>query len=625
MRLPLYAILFWQAIFIIPTLSSQTNNSLKNLRFRQIKAEDGLPSNTTYDATEDKFGFCWIATSEGICRFDGAKFKVFKNDPEDSTTLSNNHVRKVFTDSKGNVWVGLLNDGICIYDYKTGHFTRYKNDLKTPNILVGNNILSFFEDNLHNIWIGTEQGVSIFNPSTKSFTTYAHDNNDPTSIGQGGVISIAEDAQHRIWLATWDGGLNLFLPKTNGKGTFRQFYPLNYKHFWSLYLDSQNRFWVGSFDGGLMLMKVDNNTPLENIKPEFINFCQNPQKPGSIRDNRIFDIEEDYTGKLWIGTPIGLNIIDPSVLQPEKMSLAELKKQQEKIYFNIYNYERNNSFGIPNHQIVNLAKGKSGIMWICTPDGFAFNNPQKNIFQARILTEKSFTDFVIVTSVVKESNGRIWYGTESDGIFVNMPNSDKYIRLETIAPNTSILNGNIGKLYLVDNKYLWVGCKSGLVRMDLSNYSCKLIISNKNLPSNYHNTQIGVSDVMKDKKGNIWFATTEGVFRYNQKNLKINCFRKEASNSNSLSDNDTSGIIEDDNGNVWIASYKGVDKLTFGQDGESYTFTNYGHRPNDPQSLVSNRTTSLCIKDNYIYVSTEVGFQRQKAMVNSLHTVTAKH
>ena len=163
------------------------------LRFRQITTEDGLPGNRAHQIVEDRYGFMWIASSKGLCRYDGHKFRVFKHDPKDSTSISSDNVRTLAIDSKGNIWAGTLMHGLCKYDYSNGNFIRYRHSLVDANSLVNDMILHIFEDSKGYIWVGTENGLSRMNPATNKFESYRNNPNDASSLGAGGVISIAED------------------------------------------------------------------------------------------------------------------------------------------------------------------------------------------------------------------------------------------------------------------------------------------------------------------------------------------------------------------------------------------------------------------------------------------------
>jgi signal transduction histidine kinase/ligand-binding sensor domain-containing protein len=612
LKLLIHFTLIFTFAFYSSFLSAQNAKDLTGLKFRQITMEDGLPSNRVYKVTEDKFGFTWVATSNGLCRYDGLKVKNFSDYLDDSLKLSQAHVRTVFTDSKGHIWVGFLTEGLCMYDYATGKFTKYRNEPNNPHSLVNNEILSIFEDSKQQIWVGTEHGVSIFNHSTKKFTSYTNNLNDPSSIGAGAVLNIAEDAKNRIWLTTWAGGLNLFLPNTDGKGSFRSFHPFDCKHFWSLYLDSQERFWVGSFDGGLLLMKTDDNQALEKLEPQFINFRKDPKKPHNISNNIVFEIKEDNEGKIWLATAHGLNLFDPTTLLPQTMSLDVLQNKQKEIAFKHYNYEYNNHLGLPSHEILGLTKTKNGTLWACTSSGIATYNPNKHSFQARYLPKCDLFDFMNLSSVVQETNGRTWYGSQGCGLYVYEPKTQIYKEFSQIGSHATaqILGTYIYKLYLENDKFLWLSCDNGLVRMNLMDYSCKTVISNLDIPQAIRTAIMEARVIFKDQKDNLWFGTRTGLFRYNAKTNQKDFWCNKPNDLNSLSHNLITGIVEDEKGDIWVALHKGVDKFSFDENGKVVSIKNYSHNPSDPYSISSNRTTSICQKNGYLYIGTEMGLSR---------------
>ncbi|MCD4732275.1 MAG: hypothetical protein K8R74_16845, partial [Bacteroidales bacterium] len=124
-------------------------------KFRHLTTDDGLPNNKTSYLMKDSRGFIWITTSSGLCRYDGNNIKVFQYDPDDSTSLSDNHIytNNIIEDTEGYLWIGTAN-GLNKYDHITGTFKRYKNDPDDPNSIACDFILCLYIDRYGALWIG---------------------------------------------------------------------------------------------------------------------------------------------------------------------------------------------------------------------------------------------------------------------------------------------------------------------------------------------------------------------------------------------------------------------------------------------------------------------------------------
>ena len=591
---------------------AQSIESLGGLKFRQVAIEDGLPSNRVYEVAEDQLGFTWFATTNGLCRFDGQNFMVFKNEPDDNFSISQDHVRTVYADSKGNIWVGTLSGGLCKFSYESGKFTRFNNDENDSASLLSDEILTVFEDSNEKIWIGTEGGISIFDPTSETFQSFTRNINDSSSIGEGGVIGIVEDAHHRIWATTWDGGLNLACPRNDGTFSFRNFYPFGIKHYWSLYLDSKKRLWVGTFDGGLLLMKTDNGNDCTLLEPEFINFPYDPSASNGISKEVIFDIEEDLEGRIWLATTFGLNVFDPSSLQPDSMTIEELEAQKSKITFKAYNYEYERANGMPSQEILGLGKCKNGTMWACTAGGIAIFNHKKRSFRAWYISENDLSNFTVVSAIAKQSNGRVWVGTEEDGMFVYFPETNKFRSISSVVPSRSAerIGNFISQFYLQHDSILWVGCQNGLGRLNLSDYSLEWIMGANDYALSKGNEAWEFRQIYEDSKGKIWVATNTNLFRYDPKSEKVDEWKHDEGKVNSLSHTVVSGIVEGDDGCMWVATHRGVDKLCFDHSEDGYTLTNFHHDFTDKFSIGGNRPSSICKKNGHLYIGTEAGLSK---------------
>ena len=170
---------YWLYIFLL--VGQLLFGQRDAIRFYHYSNQDGLPQNSIYAITQDYLGYIWIGTEDGLARFNGYGFEIYKNNPADSNSISNNVIIALFEDSRKNLWVGTAYGGINIFDSTRQHITRLMHNPDNPNSLISNRIQDIKEDHQGFIWVGTDQGVDRINPITYEIE---HFYPDPTS-GRG--------------------------------------------------------------------------------------------------------------------------------------------------------------------------------------------------------------------------------------------------------------------------------------------------------------------------------------------------------------------------------------------------------------------------------------------------------
>ena len=173
--------------------------------FRRLSMEDGLSNNEVFTAIQDKQGYIWIATADGLDRYDGYAFRVFRHDPNDPTSISGNLVRAICEDPEGRLWVGSYSDGLNLYDPKTGGFRHYRHIPGDPNSLISDDIWTLSTTPDGELLIGThDAGVDAFNPKTGQFRHFPG-GSGPFSPSSNHITKIFIDSQAHVWVATVSG------------------------------------------------------------------------------------------------------------------------------------------------------------------------------------------------------------------------------------------------------------------------------------------------------------------------------------------------------------------------------------------------------------------------------------
>jgi ligand-binding sensor domain-containing protein len=194
-----------------------------DLIFKKISIEQGLSQSSINSVLEDKFGFIWIGTDDGLNLYDGYGFKIFKHDPKNKNSIPGNIITSLLEDKSGKIWIGTDISGLGVYDRFKGEFTHFVRTNKNFKGPFSNNITTLFEDAEGLIWIGTlDGGLSSYDPLTDKFSHYKSRYTDPNSIAGNYITCISQDAKGRIWVGTGNAGLSC-IDKKN-RENFKKFF-----------------------------------------------------------------------------------------------------------------------------------------------------------------------------------------------------------------------------------------------------------------------------------------------------------------------------------------------------------------------------------------------------------------
>ena len=468
--------------FIIHSLVAypqQTNN----MTFASLSVKDGLSQGTVNTIYQDRQGFMWFGTNDGLNRYDGYEFRIFKHIKGDSASISNNIVNCILEDSIGNLWVGTL-DGLSCYDTHTESFKTYKHIPGDEKSLSNNYVKSLFVDEDDVLWIGTDMFLNRFDRNTETFEQYDFDG----ILANTRIFDIHKDAYNDMWLATRNAGLIRFDHKTFQYVQYRYDYKdehsISSDHVYAIYEDSAGRLWIGTWEHGVNFYDREQDC-----------FDRIPvKKDGTgLNNNQIRCIAENEDGLLWIGTFEGLNIYDP-----------ETKTFQ-------YCLRHNNMPGTLSYNTVNyIFRDRVGSMWLGTHGG-GINIYNYLFHQFHLIDPKAVSDhdYGIIGPLV-EYDGKIWIGTEGGGLACYDIRTKEYRYFDLYNPSRGALNSNTIKTLCIDkDNYLWIGTYAGgILTFDMK----------KEKVINYYDSLDGISsnivnDIYEDRNSNIWVGsnTAEGV------------------------------------------------------------------------------------------------------------------
>ncbi len=557
------------------------------VKFRYYNIDDGLSQNYIFCMIQDSEGFMWFGTEDGLNRFDGARFKVYRNNPDDPGTLSYNNIRALYEDRQGNIWAGTLTGVINRFDRKTETFTRY--DMDSANVLPQRQkvITAFAEDNKGGLWagtsysgllykkddkspfisiqlpvqgagnlpqpyvyaialdargelwIGTGKGLFKYDLSTRSFIHFLHDPADPASVSDNSIRALSPGLSGKLWIGT-SKGMDWYEPKTGQFFRFSANLPatcsIDSVPVSAVLEDRNNNLWINTSSG---LLKFDLRT---NCYQRFVHNSFDPQ---SLSNNTLYGILLDAEGGVWIGTRNGANRYD-----------AKLHR------FRHFHHDPGNPRTLPESNVWFFKQDRTGVLWVRT------ETRQTPYSLENGLIPQAEMDPVIVEHVIKpqrrflleDQRGNIW--ASGEGIFV-INRASGVVQRYLHDPDTpgSIGSNAVWRGYECRDGTIWLKTQAGMSVFfpesgTFENYTDKL-------PDGTPFRAQGVTDFFEDADGNMWLGLRgEGLLLLSDRHARsFRYYQHDPSDLHSLSDNVVHVIHQDYRGRMWISTPSGLNLL----------------------------------------------------------------
>ncbi len=265
------------------------------VKFEHLTVEQGLSKNIVICILQDRQGFMWFGTQDGLNKYDGYRFTVYKHNPLDSTSLSGSGVGSIYEDRSGTLWIG-TDGGLNRFDREKEQFSRFVHDPNNPSSLSDNKVSSIYEDHKGTLWIGTwGGGLNKFDREKKQFSCFVNDPKNPFSLSDNRIRVIHEDSQDVLWISTWGGGLNKFDRK---KEQFTHFlndpknpHSLSHNIVWPIYEDSKGVLWIGTWGGGLNKLVPSKGKGSDRNTEQFVYFVHDKNDPHSLNHHHPAVVE----------------------------------------------------------------------------------------------------------------------------------------------------------------------------------------------------------------------------------------------------------------------------------------------------------------------------------------------
>lgn len=499
----------------------------QSTEFRNYTVRDGLSNNKVNCVIQDKQGFIWFGCEDGLNRFDGYEFKVFRPDTK-KNSISSKDIWSLFEDRDGNIWIGTKSGDVNKLDFKTKKFSYWKiQEVK----LNDNSVTAIYVDKKKFVWVGTyQQGLFKFDSTGKKLDHWEYNPENEKGISNNFITSILEDRFGKIWISTYFG-LNEFDPSASDKGFVKYISSdksINNNLIWEIRLSADsNKIWICGAAG---LSSID----IETKKINYINIPSEPSIQFSSSVGDVIETIENDKKIIYAGTYGGLVRINLETGFTERfMQNSENEK------------------GIISNQINQMIIDKSGVIWFATENGISLLSLRYNFFSPFL--SKVFTNQKVfnseVKAIIKDDDENVFIGT-SQGLYkFNLKNFT-----ETVIANTT--NLNIWSL-LKDQNDIWIGSYGqGLYRYNLKNGKLKKIkIEYPLFQTQSYNFIKCLED---DGNGNIYIGTWGGgLVRINKNTEELQFWRSNKNVPGSISFNDVWSIIKDKVGRIWVATNGG--------------------------------------------------------------------
>ncbi len=536
----------------------------EKIRFGRISVDKGLSQSKVYCTFQDSQGYLWFGTEDGLNKYDGYSFEVYKYTPTDGKAISNNIIRCIFEDSKKNLLVGTDN-GLNIYNPSNGSFRRFQNDPSDKNSISNNIVSSIAEDKNGTVWVGTSDGLNTFDAASGKFTLIPSVPADPGSLSSNRISSLLLDKNGTLWVGTVSDGLNA-LNTTSKKSTRYSHQPgtalsLSENEITCLSEDDAGNIWAGTVNGGVNIL---------NTKTGRVSYYT---QENGLSSNSVFSVLEDKSGNIWIGTlGGGLTVLD--------------RNGGKKINFL---HHPQNSESLSNNKIWSLFEDNAGTIWIATSDGLSYYNRTLAKFityQANPGPEGNNSVF----AVLEDKQGNIWTGILGGGLNVFDRRAERFVneKFPSLA-NPLLRFNNVFALEEDESGVLWIGTTDGLLSYNRQSGAVKQF---RNIPGDASSLSNNyVRCIFKDRSGLLWIGTHGGGLNlFNPGTEKFSVFRHNPADATSLSNDVVMKVFEDRKGMLWIATYGGGINY---YDRSKGKFQAYKNDINDPASINSNFIHSI--------------------------------
>jgi len=483
-------------------LMAQVNASAS--QFERVRTAEALASQFVRSIVEDRHGFIWLGTTDGLARFDGRDFKVFQADAANPRGLRNARVKCLYRDSRDRLWIGTSNGGLHRYDDTSETFDNWRFDPDSPNSLSANSVHALLEDRDGTLWLATTGGgLNHMDPASGQVTVYKHDPTDETSISSDHVAALFEDSHGNLWVGT---------------------------------------------HAGLDLFQRDSRTFVRHpLHPE-IRRAGSSAVAGATAGMGVGAIWGDGKDTLWLATLLGLVRYDPAGGTSE-----------------LWQVEVESEGGVEPVAVTTILPETGSRLWVGTMSaGLYLFSPEQNAFQP--VLKAGGTEHAAqgaINCLYRSQSGMLWIGT-SAGLYKGLTAAPHEFHTleESIGPN-ALTSNYIWPIFEARDGVIWIGTMSGLNAYDPKTGTVIQYHHNPDEPTSL--SVDAVISIFEDGAGALWVGTfMGGVNRFNSATQSFERFRYDRSDATSLPHDLVNCFHEDRDGTLWVGTAKGLARFDRG-------------------------------------------------------------
>lgn len=553
------------------------------LYFNKLTTQNGLSHNKVNCIMQDRRGFIWMGTDDGLNRYDGFSFTIYRHQPNNTATVSGNIITDLLEDENEILWIATADGGLTRYNYRLApalQFKQYKHLPGDSTSIPVNIVNALVQDKFGFLWLASGgKSVLRFNKKTERFE-------ELVKTGTKNILDLALDKNDILWAGRQGGGILKVNTRNLSYEMDKRYYNLyaNLPHATvsSLYKDKKENIWYGSWDK--LLYRYNTNTQQEI-------FFGKGKGPNDFPNDDILSFAEDLHGRIWMGGRYnGLTLYDPEGEQ----------------FYN-YRYEVSLDGSVADNHINNIFIDHTGLVWLGTNKGISIYNPAQEPFEQTFLTGKNSN--LTIYDFYRDRHDNLWIGT-SEGLFLKKQGSNLLIQRKLHYNGTALA---VSKIFADDEGTIYLGTNFSLFVYDTASNTIQLLPNTQKDKVMYDIIESRVVSIIKDTidhhavlivspyghylsyydlTDKRWISRTDTVRQILKRfNLKDNLVRKlfKASNGDiwlatgkyglgewklasspfvnyyannpltgfSLSNNNVYDLAADANGNLWVSTYGG--------------------------------------------------------------------
>jgi signal transduction histidine kinase/ligand-binding sensor domain-containing protein len=594
-----------------------------DLKFAHLTTNDGLSQSNVTAILQDRRGFIWFATRDGLNRYDGNAFVVYKHNPNDPGSLSANYLQGLIEDDQGCLWIATLTGGADKFDPRTERFTRYRHDPSNSNTIGGDSVYSIARDNRGYLWFGTgDTGLDRFDPATGNFTHYW---NDSDGLFVGKITHVIADGQGDIWFVGQRGLFRLnqatgqiTRPAASIKGLAADYVNEdNVGNLWMLaysptvglvkydrhaerftkypvgpgavgvansnfLADGQDGLWVPSSQG---LQYFDRRTERFTYR-----FQHDGSNPDSLNDNAVVSVYQDRGGVLWVGTENG------------GLNLLNFRQEQ----FGLYRHRPGDPNSLSPGKVTAIYEEPSGTVWIgFSPRGLDRLDRRTGLVTHYLLgpeNDRALGKGSDLNSIYKDARGYVWLGGWNSNLdrFEERTGQFKHYRHTPSDPD-SLMSDNVLSIHGDRNGQIWVGQEGGIGRFNPATDGFTNYIPVQDNPASLANN---IGTIYQDSSSVLWLGTWGGALsRFDDRAKTFVNYTPDPHDPHRLNGGGINTILEDRTGTLWLGTWDGL----YRHNRQNTTFTRYTENQGLPSSAIQG---ILEDKLGRLWLSTKKGISR---------------